>query len=112
MAAVDEAGPLGRRLTSGVMADRVVLTPRVVPTDLLPPATMLPRRRHLRADLARPLRRVAGVAVLNDMVLSARQLKRVLGGGMNPRAAMPMLLSARQINEAVDDMRQGETCGA
>lgn len=63
--------------------------------------------------------------VLNDMVLSAKQLKGVLGGGMNPRAGIPMLLSMyregrlkldelvtrryrlEQINEAVDDMREG-----
>jgi S-(hydroxymethyl)glutathione dehydrogenase/alcohol dehydrogenase len=63
--------------------------------------------------------------VLNDMVLSAKQLKGVLGGGMNPRTCTPMLLSMyregrlkldelvtrryrlEQINEAFDDMREG-----
>lgn len=125
-ASVGEAAPLVRELTRGVMADRVVLTPGVMPTELLSPAMMLTRKGGTCVltglsrydELPVPL-------VLNDMVLSAKQLKGVLGGGMNPRAGIPMLLSMyregrlkldelvtrryrlEQINEAVDDMREG-----
>jgi NDMA-dependent alcohol dehydrogenase len=86
--------PLVRNLTRGVMADRVVLTPGVVPTDLLSPAMMLTRKGG--ACVLTRLSRYEEVPVplvLNDMVLSAKQLKGVLGGGMNPRACTPMLLS-------------------
>ena len=125
-ASVEEAAPLVRNLTRGVMADRVVLTPGVVPTDLLSPAMMLTRKGGTCVltglsrydELPVPL-------VLNDMVLSAKQLKGLLGGGMNPRACTPMLLSMyregrlkldelvtrryrlEQINEAFVDMREG-----
>lgn len=126
VASIEDASPLVRELTRGVMADRVVLAPGVVPTDLLSPAMMLTRKGGTCVltglsrydELPVPL-------VLNDMVLSAKQLKGLLGGGMNPRAGMPMLLSMyregrlkldelvtrryrlEQINEAVDDMREG-----
>lgn len=126
VASVEEAAPLVRDLTRGVMADRVVLTPGVVPADLLSPAMMLTRKGGTCVltglsrydELPVPL-------VLNDMVLSAKQLKGVLGGGMNPRTAMPMLLSMyregrlkldelvtrryrlEELNEAVDDLREG-----
>ncbi len=126
VASIDEAAPLVRQLTRGVMADRVVLTPGVVPTDLLSPAMMLTRKGGTCVltglsrydELPVPL-------VLNDMVLSAKQLKGLLAGGMNPRASVPMLLSMYregrlkldelvtrryrldQINEAFSDMREG-----
>ena len=126
VASAEEAAPLVRNLTRGVMADRVVLSPGVVPTDLLSPAMMLTRKGGTCVltglsqydELPVPL-------VLNDMVLSAKQLKGVLGGGMNPRACTPMLLSMyregklkldelvtrryrlEQINEAFEDMREG-----
>lgn len=126
VASVDEAGPLVRELTRGVMADRVVLTPGVVPVELLSPAMMLTRKGGtcVLTGLSR-YDEVPVPLVLNDMVLSAKQLKGVLGGAMNPRAAMPMLLSLyragrlkldelitrryrlEQINEAMDDMREG-----
>jgi Zn-dependent alcohol dehydrogenase len=93
-ASAEEAAPLVRELTRGVMADRVVLTPGVVPTDLLLPAMMLTRKGGTCVltglgrydELPVPL-------VLNDMVLAAKQLKGLLGGGMNPRVSTPMLLS-------------------
>ena len=63
--------------------------------------------------------------ILQEMVLSAKQLKGVLYGGMNPRTSVPMLLSMYQagvvkldelvtrhyeldqINEAFADLREG-----
>ena len=41
---IEEAIPLVRELTSGVMADRVVLTPSVLHAELLAPALMLTRK--------------------------------------------------------------------
>ena len=41
---VEEAIPLVQEITRGVMADRVVLTPSVLPAELLPPAMMLTRK--------------------------------------------------------------------
>jgi Zn-dependent alcohol dehydrogenase len=63
--------------------------------------------------------------VLQEMVLSAKQLKGVLYGGMNPRTSVPMLLSMYragvvkldelvtrhytldEINKAFVDLREG-----
>jgi S-(hydroxymethyl)glutathione dehydrogenase/alcohol dehydrogenase len=125
-ASVEEAAPLVRDLTRGVMADRVVLTPGVMPTDLLSPAMMLTRKGGtcVLTGLSQ-YDEVPVPLVLNDMVLSAKQLKGLLGGGMNPRASTPMLLSMyregklkldelvtrryrlEEINEAFGDMREG-----
>lgn len=44
VASVGEAAALVRELTHGVMADRVVLTPGVMPAELLSPAMMLTRK--------------------------------------------------------------------
>ncbi|BBX03780.1 alcohol dehydrogenase [Mycolicibacterium moriokaense] len=121
-AAVD----LVKELTWGVMADRVVLTPGVVPPDLVLVAMMLLRKGGTCvltgmgkiSDMMVPL-------LLPDMVSSCKTLKGVLYGEMNPRDAMPMLLSMYEagqlkldelvtnryklddINQAMDDLREG-----
>jgi S-(hydroxymethyl)glutathione dehydrogenase/alcohol dehydrogenase len=113
-------------LTWGVMADRVVLTPGVVPPDLIMVAMMLLRKGGTcvltgmakLTDMMVPL-------ILPDMVSSCKTLKGVLYGEMNPREAMPRLLSMYEagtlkldelvtrkyklddINEAMDDLRAG-----
>lgn len=117
---------LVKELTWGVMADRVVLTPGVVPTDLIMVAMMLLRRGGTCVltgmakvtDMTVPL-------ILPDMVSSCKTLKGVLYGEMNPREAMPRLLSMYEagdleldelitqkyklddINEAMRDLRAG-----
>jgi S-(hydroxymethyl)glutathione dehydrogenase/alcohol dehydrogenase len=109
------------------MADRVVLTPGVVPTDLIMVAMMLLRKGGTCVltgmtkvtDMMVPL-------VLPDMVSSCKTLKGVLYGEMNPREAMPRLLSMYEagdlkldelvtrkyklddINEAMRDLRAGK----
>jgi S-(hydroxymethyl)glutathione dehydrogenase/alcohol dehydrogenase len=125
-ASAEEALPLVRELTLGVMADRVVITAGVVHADLVAPAMMLTRKGGScvltgltpSSELLVPL-------MLSDMVLFHKQLKGTLYGGMNSRASTPMLLSMYQhgklkldelvtrryrleeINDAVADMRDG-----
>ncbi|AKK27624.1 NDMA-dependent alcohol dehydrogenase [Mycobacterium sp. EPa45] len=85
---------LVKEITWGVMADRVILTPGVVPPDLIMIAMMLLRKGGTCVltgmakitDMMVPL-------VLGDMVSSCKTLKGVLYGEMNPREAMPRLLS-------------------
>ncbi len=117
---------LVKDLTWGVMADRVVLTPGVVPPDLVMVAMMLLRKGGTCvltgmakvSDMMIPL-------ILPDMVSSCKTLKGVLYGEMNPREAMPRLLSMYEagtlkldelvtqryklddINEAMRDLRAG-----
>lgn len=124
---VVEAIPLVRELTCGVMADRVVLTPSVLPAELLAPALMLTRKGGTCLMTAIPKFEVNLVPlVLADMIQCGKQLKGLLYGGMNPRASMPMLLSMYrngnlkldelvtrryrldQINDAITDMREGK----
>lgn len=114
-------------LSWGVMADRVILTPGVVPVDLVMVAMMLLRKGGTCVltgmakitDMMVPL-------LLPDMVSSCKTLKGVLYGEMNPRDAMPMLLSMCEagtlkldelvtqkyklddINEAMKDLRAGK----
>lgn len=118
---------LVKELTWGVMADRVVLTPGVVPPDLVMVAMMLLRKGGTcvltgmakLSDMMVPL-------ILPDMVSSCKTLKGVLYGEMNPREAMPRLLSMYEagtlkldelvtakyklddINEAMRDLRAGK----
>jgi NDMA-dependent alcohol dehydrogenase len=118
---------LVREITWGVMADRVVLTAGVVPPDLIMMGMMLLRKGGTcvltgvskLTDMMVPL-------ILSDMVSNCKTLKGVLYGEMNPRDAMPMLLSMYEagklkldelvtatyklddINEAMRDLRAGK----
>lgn len=127
--AVDAAAAIDlvKEITWGVMADRVVLTPGVVPVDLVLSGMMLLRKGGTcvltgmakLSDMTVPL-------LLADMVSSCKHLKGVLYGEMNPREAMPKLLSMYEagvikldelitqkyklddINEAMRDLRAGK----
>ncbi|WP_046317587.1 NDMA-dependent alcohol dehydrogenase [Mycobacterium sp. UM_Kg1] len=118
---------LVKELTWGVMADRVVLSPGVVPPELVMMGMMLLRKGGTCvltgmakvSDMMVPL-------ILPDMVSSCKTLKGVLYGEMNPREAMPRLLSMYeagtlkldelvtqrykldQINDAMRDLRAGK----
>ncbi len=121
-----EAIDVVRELTAGVMADRVVLTAGVVHADQIPVAMMLTRKGGTCVLTGMtPLSEMSVPLILVDMANSAKQLKGALYGGMNPRASMPMLLAMyqagalkldelvtrryrlEQINDAIDDMREG-----
>jgi S-(hydroxymethyl)glutathione dehydrogenase/alcohol dehydrogenase len=125
-ASIEEAAPLVRDLTRGVMADRVVLTPSVLHAELVASAMMLTRKGGTCLMTAVPKFEVNMVPLLLvDMIQSCKQLKGLIYGGMNPRASMPMLLSMYrnghlkldelvtrryrldQINDAITDMREG-----
>ncbi|EHI10506.1 NDMA-dependent alcohol dehydrogenase [Mycolicibacterium thermoresistibile] len=127
VADIGAALDLVKDITWGVMADRVVLTPGVVPPDMVMAAMML-----LRKGGTCVLTGMAKVSDLNvplslpDMVSSCKTLKGVLYGEMNPRDAMPKLLSMYEagtlkldelitnryklddINEAMRDLRAGK----
>ncbi|MFV9634993.1 NDMA-dependent alcohol dehydrogenase [Mycobacterium neumannii] len=117
---------LVKEITWGVMADRVVLTPGVVPADLVMVALMLLRKGG--TCVLTGMAKVSDLMVplsLPDMVSSCKTLKGVLYGEMNPREAMPRLLSMYEagtlkldelitqkyklddINEAMKDLRSG-----
>jgi S-(hydroxymethyl)glutathione dehydrogenase/alcohol dehydrogenase len=126
VASAEEAIPMVRDLTNGVMADRVVLTPSVLSAELIAPALMLTRKGGTCLMTAIPKLDVNIVPlILVDFIQSCKTLKGLIYGGMNPRASMPMLLSMYrnghlkldelitrryrldQINEAITDMREG-----
>jgi S-(hydroxymethyl)glutathione dehydrogenase/alcohol dehydrogenase len=118
---------LVKEITWGVMADRVILTPGVIPVDLIMVAMMMLRKGATcvltgmakLTDMMVPL-------ILPDMVSSCKTLKGALYGELNPRDAMPRLLSMYEagtlkldelitaryklddINEAMKDLRAGK----
>jgi NDMA-dependent alcohol dehydrogenase len=123
-----EAIGMVRELTRGVMADRVVLTPGVLHSDLIPLAMALTRKGGTCVVVGvTPVSEMTVPLMLTDMVYSCKQLKGQLYGGMNPRTGMPMLLSMYQagalmldelvthryrldqINEGIADMREGRS---
>jgi S-(hydroxymethyl)glutathione dehydrogenase/alcohol dehydrogenase len=118
---------LVKEITWGVMADRVILTPGVIPADHVMLAMMLLRKGGTCVLTAMAkLTDVMVPLILPDMVQSCKTLKGVLYGGMNPREAMPRLLSMYEagtikldelitqkyklddINEAMKDLRAGK----
>ncbi|MCV7151534.1 NDMA-dependent alcohol dehydrogenase [Mycobacterium pyrenivorans] len=111
-------------LTAGVMADRVIVTMGVVRTDIIPVALMLTRKGGTCVVTGMtPVTELSVPMSLADLVVSHKQLKGVLYGGLNPRTSMPRLLSMYQsgtlmldelvtrryrlenINDAIDDLR-------
>jgi len=123
---IEEVFPLVQELTNGVMADRVVLTPSVLPPEMVLPALMLTRKGGTCLITGVPKFEVNMVPLLLvDLLQSCKTLKGLIYGGLNPRASMPMLLSMYrnghlkldelvtrryrldQINEATRDMREG-----
>ncbi|GAC1401510.1 MAG: hypothetical protein NVSMB60_16700 [Mycobacterium sp.] len=123
---IEAAFPLVQELTRGVMTDRVVLTPHVVPPEMLGPALMLTRKAGTCLMTGVPKFDINMVPlVLVDMLQNCKTLKGLIYGGMNPRASTPMLLDMYrsgnlkldelitkryrldQINDAIIDMREG-----
>ncbi len=112
-------------LTAGVMADRVIVTMGVVRTDIIPPVALMLTRKGGTCVVTgmTPVTELSVPMSLADLVVSHKQLKGVLYGGLNPRTSMPRLLSMYQsgtlmldelvtrryrlenINDAIDDLR-------
>lgn len=126
VASAQEAIALVREITAGVMADRVIVTPGVVRVELIPAAMALLRKGGVCVLTGiTPFTEPPVPLVLQEMTLSAKQLRGALYGGMNPRTSVPMLLSLYQagtlrldelvtrhyrleeINEAFSDLREG-----
>ena len=121
-----EALELVKELTWGVMADRVIVTAGVVHVDLVPVAMMLTRKGGtcVLAGVT-PVSEMSVPMLLADMVNSCKTLRGAIYGEMNPRTAMPALLSLyeagtlkldelvtrryrlEQINDAITDLRDG-----
>ena len=109
------------------MADRVILTPGVVPVDMVLLAMMMLRKGGtcVLTGMAK-ISEMMVPLLLSDMVSSCKTLKGVLYGEMNPRESMPMLLSMYEagtlkldelitqryklddINEAMKDLLAGK----
>jgi len=125
-ASAEEAIPLVGDITDGLMADRVILTPGVLHVELIPLGMRLLRKGGTCVVTGiTPYTEGLVPLVVQEMVLSAKQLKGALYGGMNPRTSVPMLLSLYQagalkldelvtrhyqldqINEAMTDLREG-----
>jgi NDMA-dependent alcohol dehydrogenase len=123
---IEQAIPLVKELTRGVMADRVVLTPGVVSADMLAPALMLTRKGGTCLMTGVPKFEIANVPlILVDFLQNCKTFKGLIYGGMNARASTPMLLDMYrngnlkldelitqryrldQINDAITDMREG-----
>jgi NDMA-dependent alcohol dehydrogenase len=123
---VQSALELVGSLTLGVMADRVIVTTGVLHVELVPAALMLTRKGGTCVLTALPRADDTTVPlVLTDLINSSKELRGALYGGMNPRTAVPMLLSMYKagrvkldelvtqryrlddINQAVADMRSG-----
>jgi S-(hydroxymethyl)glutathione dehydrogenase/alcohol dehydrogenase len=125
-ASAEEAIPLLTDITTGLMADRVILTPGVLHVELIPLAMRLLRKGGVCVVTGiTPYTEPVVPLILQEMVLSSKTLKGALYGGMNPRTSVPMLLSLYQagalkldelvtrhyqledINEAMSDLREG-----
>ncbi|MFV8054757.1 NDMA-dependent alcohol dehydrogenase [Mycobacterium sp. 48b] len=123
---VHEAFDMVKELTWGVMADRVIITAGVVHTDLVASGMMLIRKGGVCVLTGiTPLEEMTVPLVLADMVNSSKTLKGALYGEMNPRVAIPSLLSMYEagdlqldelvsrryrldeINQAIKDLRDG-----
>ena len=109
------------------MADRVILTPGVVPVEMVMMGMMMLRKGGtcVLTGMAK-ITEMTVPLLLSDMVSSCKTLKGVLYGEMNPREAMPMLLSMYEagtlkldelitqryklddINEAMKDLLRGQ----
>jgi S-(hydroxymethyl)glutathione dehydrogenase/alcohol dehydrogenase len=104
----------------------VVVCPGVVRAELVPLAMSLLRKGGICVLTGiTPFTEPPIPLVLQEMTLSAKQLRGALYGGMNPRTSVPMLLSLYQagavkldelvtrhyrlddINEAFADLRDG-----
>jgi NDMA-dependent alcohol dehydrogenase len=121
-----DAVELVRELTRGVMADRVIASPGVLHADLVGEALALTRKGGVCVCVGITPRRETHVPInMLDLVTFSKELRGALYGTLNPRTAVPSLLSLYRagdlkldemitreyrlddINSAIDDMRAG-----
>jgi S-(hydroxymethyl)glutathione dehydrogenase/alcohol dehydrogenase len=94
VASMDDAEPLVRDLTRGVMADKTILTTSLMTGDLLMPLLMLTRKGGTACltSTANPSITNADV-LLVDLIFSQKQIIGNVYGGVNPHADIPRMLS-------------------
>ncbi|WP_433190030.1 NDMA-dependent alcohol dehydrogenase [Actinoallomurus sp. CA-150999] len=123
---VHEALPLVTEITSGHMADAVVLTSSLAAGDLIAPSIGLAGKRgRIVVAAVAPTATTEITCNLNDLTFSEKQLRGSRLGSENPRTAMPQLLdlyrrgqlkldemvtktyTLDEINEGYADLRAG-----
>jgi NDMA-dependent alcohol dehydrogenase len=121
-----DAFPLVQEITRGVMADRVIVCPGVLHTELVGEALALTRKGGVCVCVGVTPRRETQVPMnMLELVTFSKELRGALYGGMNPRTAVPRLLELyrsgdllldemitheyhlEDINDAIADMRAG-----
>lgn len=127
VASMAEAQPLVTELTSGVMADAVILTPSVMYGDLLAPAlTLTAKGGTCVVTAVAPMTQATADINLFELAMWQKEVRGVLFGAGNPRYDIPHLLGLYQsgqlkldelvtrtypldrINEGYQDMRDGK----
>jgi NDMA-dependent alcohol dehydrogenase len=126
VASVEDAGPLVRELTRGVMADKTILTVSLMTGDMIQPLLSLTRKggRVCLTSVANPETRTADV-LLKELVLSQKELVGNVYGGANAHSDIPRILALYragliklkelvtrtyeldQVNEGYDDLLNG-----
>ena len=126
-ASMEEAQPLVAELTTGAMADAVILTPGVMYGDLLAPAlTLTSKGGTCVVTAVAPMTQATADLNLFELAMWQKEVRGVLFGAGNPRADIPALLqlyrngqlkldelvtrtyTLDQINEGYQDMRDGK----
>ena len=126
-ASMEEAQPLVAELTTGQMADAVILTPSVMYGDLLAPAlTLTGKGGTCVVTAVAPMTQATADLNLFELAMWQKEVRGVLFGAGNPRADIPRLLELYragqlkldelvtstyrldQINEGYQDMRDGK----
>jgi NDMA-dependent alcohol dehydrogenase len=125
-ASAEEAIDLVRNVTQGVMAQRVIVCPGVLHTDLMSAALTLTAKAGVCVVVAvAPLAESTVPMSLVELTGLSKEIRGSLFGGLNPRESVPRLLGLYQsgalqvdelitrnytlddINEAFADMREG-----
>ncbi|WP_261566532.1 NDMA-dependent alcohol dehydrogenase [Frankia gtarii] len=97
VASMEEAVPLLRELTRGVMADSAILTVGVAHGDLVGPLLALVRKGGIAVVTAiTPMREKSSNLALYELVLWQKQLRGSLYGGFPPAVGIPRLLNLYQ----------------
>jgi NDMA-dependent alcohol dehydrogenase len=126
VSSAEEAIPLVQQLTHGAMAERVIVAPGVLHTDMMAAALALTGKGGTCVPVAvAPMSETTVPISMSQFVGYAKEIKGTLYGNLNPRESMPKLLSLYQngllnlddlvtrtyvlddINQAFTDMRDG-----
>jgi NDMA-dependent alcohol dehydrogenase len=91
---IEEAVLVLHGLTDGLMADRVIVSPGVLHTDIMGMAMFMTRKGGTCVAVAiAPASELTVPISLGEMVQTAKTLKGTLYGNLNPQTDMPRLLA-------------------